>query len=89
MQYIHLNIEGWGCGPWCYPMQRGHMIKKVSGNKRREPNFTQFVSLFTTEVVGVFDSFRNFPDDMINSAELSFFSIYGKLLHTSLLPYII
>jgi hypothetical protein len=37
MQYIHLAIEGWGCGSWCYPMQRGRLIKKVGGRKDENP----------------------------------------------------
>jgi hypothetical protein len=52
-------------------MQRGHVIKEVGGwEKRHETDFTQFVSIFTAEVVGVFDSFRIFPDDKTNSSSI-------------------
>jgi hypothetical protein len=69
-------------------MGRVQVIMEVGGRRRHEPDLTQFASMFTAEVVGVFDSFRIFPNNM-NSTELPFCCIYGQLLHTSPLPYII
>jgi hypothetical protein len=39
-------------------------LRRRVGGKEMKPDFTQFVSIFKDEVVGVFDYFGGFPDDV-------------------------
>jgi hypothetical protein len=43
---------------------KGLVKKKGWRNRDEKPDLTQFVSIFTDEVVGVFDYFSGFLDDV-------------------------
>jgi hypothetical protein len=43
----------WGYGMWWYLIERRPMVKKKIWRKEVRPEFTQFVSIFMTEVVAV------------------------------------